>query len=69
LIRGSYILEAEPVPVEKKEIRRGGSEVYMRLQAAAQRLLLVVAHNEGGANKDLGKFADQINSLCDRWDR
>ena len=26
-------------------------------------------HNEGGANKDLAKFADQINALCDKWDR
>lgn len=29
----------------------------------------VIAHNEGGANKDLAKFTDQINSLCDKWDR
>lgn len=28
----------------------------------------IVRHNEGGANKDLAKFADQINSLCDKWD-
>ena len=37
--------------------------------AAGQRLLAVIAHNRGGANKDLSKFADQINSLCDKWDR
>ena len=29
----------------------------------------VVAHNEGGANKDLAKFADQIIALCENWDR
>ena len=23
---------------------------------------------EGGANKDLAKFADQINALCDKWE-
>ena len=40
-----------------------------RLLAAGQRLLTVIQHNEGGANKDLAKFADQINSLCDKWDR
>ena len=27
----------------------------------------VIEHNEGGANKDLAKFADQINALCDKW--
>ena len=24
---------------------------------------------QGMANKDLSKFADQINALCDKWDR
>ena len=32
-------------------------------------LQTVVAHNEGGANKDLAKFADQIIALCEKWDR
>lgn len=43
--------------------------VFARLYAAGQRLLTVIKHNEGGANKDLAKFADQINALCDKWDR
>lgn len=43
--------------------------VFERLQAAGKRLISVIAHNEGGANKDLGKFADQIISLCEKWDR
>lgn len=43
--------------------------IYTRLVAAGQRLLAVIRHNEGGANKDLIKFTDQINSLCDKWDR
>ena len=33
-----------------------------------KRQLRVIEHNEGGANKDLAKFADQINALCDKWD-
>lgn len=43
--------------------------VYERLVMAGKRLLTVIAHNEGGANKDLAKFADQILALCDKWDR
>ena len=43
--------------------------IYQRLWAAGQRLLTVIRHNEGGTNKDLARFADQINSLCDKWDR
>ena len=42
---------------------------FARLLAAGQRLLTVIRHNEGGANKDLARFTSQINSLCDKWDR
>lgn len=45
------------------------SGVFARLLAAGQRLLNVIEHNQHGANKDLARFADQINSLCDKWDR
>ncbi|MCC6095807.1 MAG: MBL fold metallo-hydrolase [Eubacterium sp.] len=48
---------------------RRASAVYERLAAAGQRLLAVIRRNEGGANKDLAKFTDQINALCDKWDR
>ena len=58
---------AKPVRISKKA--RIVSDVFMRLVSAGQRLMAVIQHNEGGANKDLAKFADQINSLCDKWDR
>ena len=45
------------------------STVYQRLMDAGRRLMGVIARSEGGANKDLAKFADQINALCDKWDR
>ncbi|MCR4673281.1 MAG: MBL fold metallo-hydrolase [Lachnospiraceae bacterium] len=45
------------------------SEVFQRLEAAGKRLLSVIAHNEHGANSDLEKFTDEINRLCDKWDR
>ena len=31
------------------------------------RLLNMVKRIDGMPNKDMGKFADQINSLCDKW--
>ena len=43
--------------------------VYDRLVAAGRRLIQVIERNRGGANKSLAKFADQINSLADKWDR
>ena len=54
---------------EKKSSRKRTNAVFERLLAAGQRLLTVIRHNEGGANKDLARFADQIQSLCDKWDR
>jgi metallo-beta-lactamase family protein len=67
LINGTFLYEAEPVAAKKKV--HGVSDVFARLLASGQRLLAVIRKNEGGTNKDLAKFADQINSLCDKWDR
>ncbi len=66
LLSGKLEYEAEPVYVKKKQ--RTASDVFARLLASGQRLLSVIKKNEGGANKDLAKFADQINSLCDKWE-
>ena len=43
-----------------KKKARPQSSAYIRLKTAAEKLQAVVEHNEGGANKDLAKFADQI---------
>lgn len=60
------VYKAEPIALRKKT--RGPSDVFARLLAAGQRLLAVVRQNEGAANKDMARFADQINSLCDKWE-
>ena len=66
LLSGKLEYEASPIPIVKKA--KAVSDVFTRLMAAGQRLLAVIRKNEGGANKDLAKFADQINSLCDKWE-
>ena len=43
--------------------------VFQRLLSARKRLLRVIEHNEGGANKGLAQFAEHITATCDRWDR
>lgn len=53
----------------KEKKLRASSNVFARLLAAGQRLLSVIQKNEGLANKDIAKFADQINALSDKWDR
>lgn len=67
LLTGKADYEAAPVPVKKKA--RTVSDVFTRLMAAGQRLMAVIHKNEGIANKDLARFADQINALCNKWDR
>jgi len=66
LASGRLEYEASPIPLKKKE--KVASGVYARLLAAGNRLLAVIKKNEGGANKDLAKFADQIIALCDKYD-
>lgn len=65
------VLSTGMAPEEKpaRRKRRAAASVYARLVAAGRRLLQVIAHNEGGPNKELARFADQITALCDKWDR
>lgn len=67
LATGKLEYEAAPIPVTRKA--KAASDVFGRLLAAGQRLLAVIRKNEGVANKDLARFADQINALCDKYER
>jgi len=74
LRKNQCIIEGIPEKVKKAEDARmpkaaRANAAFARLWAAGQRLLSVIRRNERGANKDLGKFTDQINALCDKWDR
>ena len=67
LISNKFTYEAAPVAVKKKTKPVTG--VFERLLASARRLLALVTKSEGVmTNKDMAKFADQINSLCDKWE-
>ena len=67
---GQWVKETEGVHiVTKSAAAKKAKGVFARLLAAGERLMAVIARNEGGTNKDLAKFADQIHSLCDKWDR
>ena len=60
-------IKKQPQPASKSGFAQ--SPVFARLLQAGNRLMTVIKHNEGGANKDLAKFADQILALCEKWDR
>jgi len=68
IISGNFIKEGVPIPIKKKESTLV-SDVYERLKAAGARLMGIIVKSEGISNKDKAKFADQINSLCDKWSR
>lgn len=70
LIQGEFVKEALPVAVKKKAAaKKRSGDMFQRLLTAGQRLLSVIRKNEGLSNKDTAKFTDQIQALCDKWDR
>lgn len=69
LLLGEWVKEGNREKKKRRTVNKRKQGVFDRLMAAGKRLLTVISHNEGGANKDLAKFADQINALCDKWDR
>lgn len=52
-----------------KKLAKPVSTVYDRLVESGKRLLRVIEACKGMANKDLARFADQIQALCDKWER
>lgn len=70
LLTGACVREGDHALVEKKKAKsKASSNVFARLLAAGQRLLEVINKCEGMPNKELAKFADQINALCNKWER
>lgn len=69
LARNVVIVEGKPIPVEMTAKKKKAITAFDRLVEAGRRLMAVIQKNKGGANKDLAKFTDQINALCEKWDR
>lgn len=64
------MISAGYTPERKKTVPADkGSAAYQRLENVGLLLQEVIRHNKGGTNKDLGKFADQIRALIEKWDR
>ena len=71
LLTGKMVYEGRDLAAHATpgEFDRRESSAYQRLMIAGTRLIEVITRNRGGANKDLAKFADQIDSLTNKWDR
>jgi metallo-beta-lactamase family protein len=68
---GAYVYEGrDPVRTSRAETAASReTPAYRKLVNAGHRLMEVIARNRGGANKDLTRFAEQIVSLSDKWER
>lgn len=69
LLANRFLDMGVPASSLRQKTKRSGSAAYQRLQEAGARMLEVISHNEGGTNKDLGRFTDQLLSLLEKWDR
>lgn len=70
LLTGQCIGEgSREAAVKKEKSSRASSNVFARLLAAGGRLMTLIQKCEGLPNRELGKFADQINDLCNKWER
>ena len=71
LLAGCFLYEPEGVPVEQKTVIPGGTKaaaLFASLLAAARRLMGIAQSSQGLTNKDLKKFAGQVEKLCDEWE-
>ena len=64
LLTGACVAQGSREAVEKKSTR-----AVNNIFAAGERLMTVIRKCEGMPNRELGKFADQINELCNKWER
>ena len=62
--KGIRVVKGAPTAKAAKAMR-----TFDKLVALGHRLLSVIRKNEGCPNKDLDRFARDIQSLCDKWDR
>lgn len=69
---GSDVWVSEGVRVLKRREKASAKKaatVFSRLVAAGERMMALIRKSEGYANKDLARMADQINTLCDKWEK
>ena len=70
LLSGEFVTVTKGIPVEKKPAGgRTVSAAFTRLVAAAERLLRLVRGCEGRTNKELARYADQIEAIANKIEK
>jgi len=68
-ISDQILIEAVPKPIMKNKAGSKANTVYHRLLAALERLTGLIRRSEGRTNKDLARLTDQINQICNKWEK
>lgn len=69
LTENRIVKNGKPIVSRKSADAAVESPAFLRLVAAGRQLMDVILKCRGMANKELGKFADQIRALIAKWDR
>lgn len=70
LASGCYLKRAEPVRVSKeKQGGKGIADPFSVLQRLGQRLLGLVSAYKGRANRDIRAFSEELEELCDKYEK
>lgn len=70
LVTGECVAKGVIVKITKtSDGRRRGNAIFEKLLAAGKRLIQVIELSKGMSNKELARFTDQINALCDKYVR
>ena len=66
---GILLEEGNRVKLVKRSAKTVRNDsIFDRLLNAGKRLMAVIERSRGRSNKDLAKFADQVNQLADKWE-
>ena len=69
LLDGACLAKGRDFPRDKEKKPGFISEVFRRLLAALDRLTGIANGYRQGANKDVARFADEVEALCRRWEK
>ena len=69
LMDGACLAKGRDFPRDKEKKAGFVSEVFRRLLAAVERLTGIASGYKQGANRDVARFADEVEELCRRWEK
>ena len=70
LVTGECTARGVVVKITKvSDGRRRANSIFEKLLSAGKRLLAVIQSCKGLSNKELARFTDQVNQLCDKYEK